>query len=81
MYFVHSFRVLESDENKSWTLATTDYGGEFVSAIKKGEVRASLGPLEWVGQLRDKMKMIWELKVERQLDCLCEQRGLVATSQ
>eukprot|EP00241_Pyramimonas_parkeae_P001317 CAMPEP_0114252340 /NCGR_PEP_ID=MMETSP0058-20121206/15780_1 /TAXON_ID=36894 /ORGANISM="Pyramimonas parkeae, CCMP726" /LENGTH=550 /DNA_ID=CAMNT_0001366259 /DNA_START=264 /DNA_END=1916 /DNA_ORIENTATION=+ len=40
VYFVHSFRVLESDENKSWTLATTDYGGEFVSAIKKGEVMA-----------------------------------------
>lgn len=39
-YFVHSYRALPTPENRDWVLATSDYGGEFVSAIKKGEVSA-----------------------------------------
>jgi len=34
-YFVHSFCVLPSEENKEWQLSITDYGTEFVSAVQK----------------------------------------------
>ncbi|GAQ79954.1 glutamine amidotransferase and cyclase [Klebsormidium nitens] len=39
-YFVHSYRAVETPENRDWVLATSEYGGEFVSAVKKGEVEA-----------------------------------------
>ena len=39
MYFVHSFRAVPEPANADWVLATTDYGGEFVSALKRGEAR------------------------------------------
>ena len=38
-YFVHSYRATEAPENRDWVLATSEYGGDFVSAVKKGEVR------------------------------------------
>lgn len=37
-YFVHSYRATESPDNKEWVLATSEYGGDFISAVKKGEV-------------------------------------------
>jgi hypothetical protein len=37
-YFVHSYRATESPDNKDWVLATSEYGGDFISAVKKGEV-------------------------------------------
>ena len=40
MYFVHSFRAVPQPANADWVLATSDYGGEFVSALKRGEARA-----------------------------------------
>ncbi|KAK3246846.1 hypothetical protein CYMTET_43634 [Cymbomonas tetramitiformis] len=40
VYFVHSFRALETEKNSEWVLSTTDYGGEFVSSIQKGQVTA-----------------------------------------
>lgn len=42
MYFVHSFRAVPEPANADWVLATTDYGGEFVSALKRGEARPRL---------------------------------------
>lgn len=38
MYFVHSYRANVTEDNKDWVLATSDYGGEFVAAVNKGEV-------------------------------------------
>lgn len=38
-YFVHSYYVDPSDE--SWVAATTDYGGAFVSAVRRGNVFAT----------------------------------------
>ncbi|CAM6100851.1 unnamed protein product [Calypogeia fissa] len=40
VYFVHSYRATPSDANKEWVLATSDYGGEFIAAVKKGNVHA-----------------------------------------
>ncbi len=40
LYFVHSFRAEESEANRDWVLATTDYGENFVSAVQKGNVAA-----------------------------------------
>lgn len=40
VYFVHSYRALPNERNKEWVSATTNYGGQFVSAIKKGNVEA-----------------------------------------
>uniref|UniRef100_A0A7S0VE98 Glutamine amidotransferase domain-containing protein n=1 Tax=Hemiselmis tepida TaxID=464990 RepID=A0A7S0VE98_9CRYP len=40
-YFVHSFRVLPTAENKEWVLSLTDYGSTdaaFVSSVQKGSV-------------------------------------------
>ena len=39
VYFVHSFRAVPEPANADWVLATTEYGGEFVSALKRGEAR------------------------------------------
>lgn len=40
VYFVHSYRAIPSDANKDWVSATCNYGGEFIAAIKKGNVHA-----------------------------------------
>jgi len=40
LYFVHSFRALENEKNKDWILTTTNYDGEFVSGVQKGNVAA-----------------------------------------
>ncbi len=40
VYFVHSYRAVPSKENSDWILSTTDYGGEFISAVQKGNVVA-----------------------------------------
>jgi imidazole glycerol-phosphate synthase len=40
LYFVHSFRALPTQENRDWVLATTTYGGEFISAVQQGNVTA-----------------------------------------
>lgn len=39
LYFVHSYHV-PVDSSSDWTLATTDYGIEFVSAVAHGNVAA-----------------------------------------
>ncbi|CAL8471931.1 g11473 [Coccomyxa elongata] len=41
VYFVHSFRATPSPENEDWVLATSHYGGDFISAVQKGEVNAT----------------------------------------
>ena len=41
VYFVHSYRALPSEANSDWVLATSQYGGEFVSALHQGEVYAT----------------------------------------
>ncbi len=43
VYFVHTFRALPEPANADWVLATTEYGGEFVSAVKRGEVLPGRG--------------------------------------
>jgi len=40
LYFVHSYRGVPDGADRGWVLATTDYGGEFVSAVQRGEVAA-----------------------------------------
>jgi glutamine amidotransferase/cyclase len=40
LYFVHSFRAMETPENKEWVLTTTNYGDEFISGVQKGNVCA-----------------------------------------
>ncbi len=39
-YFVHSYRAEATAENADWTLAETDYGGAFISAVQRGRVAA-----------------------------------------
>ncbi|GBG69520.1 hypothetical protein CBR_g4356 [Chara braunii] len=40
VYFVHSYRATMTSENADWVLATSNYGGEFIGAINKGDVYA-----------------------------------------
>jgi glutamine amidotransferase/cyclase len=40
LYFVHSYRAVPGPENADWSLALTDYGGEFLGAVQKGKVAA-----------------------------------------
>eukprot|EP00850_Spirogloea_muscicola_P014652 SM000106S14000 [mRNA] locus=s106:420221:424884:- [translate_table: standard] len=48
VYFVHSYRALpviaaatpQTEDNKDWVSATSNYGGDFISAVKKGNVEA-----------------------------------------
>jgi glutamine amidotransferase/cyclase len=40
LYFVHSYRAVPEPANADWTLAYTDYGGEFLSAVQHGDVAA-----------------------------------------
>ncbi|KAK9839700.1 hypothetical protein WJX81_007064 [Elliptochloris bilobata] len=41
VYFVHTYRAVPDAANADWVLATSEYGGEFVSALKCGEVHAT----------------------------------------
>jgi glutamine amidotransferase/cyclase len=40
LYFVHSYHAVPAPAGEDWVLATTDYGGRFVSAVQKGNVLA-----------------------------------------
>lgn len=40
LYFVHSFRATGSAGIRDWILTGTDYGGEFVSGVQRGNVAA-----------------------------------------
>ncbi len=40
LYFVHSYYASLTEKSADWTLATTDYGLEFVSAVKRGNCTA-----------------------------------------
>lgn len=40
LYFVHSYYVPFEEQQKDWTLALTDYGTPFVSAVEKGNIHA-----------------------------------------
>ena len=40
LYFVHSYRPVPDRSESEWILTTTDYGGEFVSGVQKGNVVA-----------------------------------------
>ncbi len=40
LYFVHSYYASLANESEDWTLATTDYGLKFVSAVKRGNCTA-----------------------------------------
>nr|VFJ63379.1 MAG: glutamine amidotransferase / cyclase [Candidatus Kentron sp. DK] len=40
LYFVHSYRAVPESNNADWTLACTDYGSRFLSAVQKGNVAA-----------------------------------------
>jgi len=40
LYFVHSYRALPEPASQDWVLASTDYGGRFLSAVQKGSVLA-----------------------------------------
>lgn len=40
LYFVHSYRAIPDAENSDWTLATCDYGGDFIAAVSNGNVSA-----------------------------------------
>ncbi|XP_024393701.1 imidazole glycerol phosphate synthase hisHF, chloroplastic [Physcomitrium patens] len=40
VYFVHSYRATPTVENKDWVLATCNYGVDFISAVRKGNVYA-----------------------------------------
>ncbi|MDR3631084.1 MAG: imidazole glycerol phosphate synthase subunit HisF [Desulfocapsaceae bacterium] len=40
LYFVHSYYATITPENADWILSTTDYGGEYISAVAKGRVTA-----------------------------------------
>jgi len=39
-YFVHSYRAVPGPANADWSLAGTDYGGAFLSAVQQGRVAA-----------------------------------------
>ncbi|MCG6860358.1 MAG: imidazole glycerol phosphate synthase subunit HisF [Chromatiaceae bacterium] len=40
LYFVHSYRAVPEPANAPWSLALTDYDGEFLSGVQKGQVAA-----------------------------------------
>ncbi len=40
LYFVHSFYGEILDTNRSWILATSDYGVKFISAVQRGNIAA-----------------------------------------
>ncbi|PLX48964.1 MAG: imidazole glycerol phosphate synthase HisHF [Desulfobulbaceae bacterium] len=40
LYFVHSYHAPLQEANREWVLASTDYGGPFISAVQKGNIAA-----------------------------------------
>ena len=40
LYFVHSYRAMPSKANEEWVLTTTNYGDEFISGVRMGNVAA-----------------------------------------
>ncbi|MDR3089061.1 MAG: imidazole glycerol phosphate synthase subunit HisF [Desulfobulbaceae bacterium] len=50
LYFVHSFYAALNEKNRDWTLCTTTYGEEYISAVGKGEVIATQFHPEKSGQ-------------------------------
>ncbi|PID76513.1 MAG: imidazole glycerol phosphate synthase subunit HisH, partial [Deltaproteobacteria bacterium] len=40
LYFVHSYYAEITRENKDWLLTGTDYGGEFISGVSRGNLTA-----------------------------------------
>ncbi|KAM1873605.1 hypothetical protein ACFX13_007418 [Malus domestica] len=40
VYFVHSYRAMQSDENKDWVSSTCNYGDNFIASIRRGNVHA-----------------------------------------
>ncbi|NIM46090.1 MAG: imidazole glycerol phosphate synthase subunit HisF [Nitrososphaeria archaeon] len=40
LYFVHSYHPVPDERDSEWILTTTDYGGEFVSGVQRGNVSA-----------------------------------------
>ena len=41
VYFVHSFRATPTPANAEWVAATSEYAGEFIAALSKGQVTAT----------------------------------------
>ncbi|KAF5796417.1 putative histidine biosynthesis, imidazole glycerol phosphate synthase, subunit H [Helianthus annuus] len=40
VYFVHSYRAVPSEENEEWISSTCNYGIDFISSIRRGNVHA-----------------------------------------
>ncbi|KAL7610627.1 hypothetical protein Lser_V15G09718 [Lactuca serriola] len=40
VYFVHSYRAVPSEENKEWVSSTCNYGIDFISSVRRGNVHA-----------------------------------------
>ncbi|KAI3504413.1 hypothetical protein L1887_25871 [Cichorium endivia] len=40
VYFVHSYRAVPSEENKEWISSTCNYGIDFISSVRRGNVHA-----------------------------------------
>jgi len=40
-YFVHSYCAVKAEGNQDWVLSVTNYGGEFLSAVQKGNIMAT----------------------------------------
>lgn len=40
VYFVHSYRAVPSEENKDWVSSTCNYGIDFISSVRRGNVHA-----------------------------------------
>nr|GEZ81006.1 imidazole glycerol phosphate synthase hisHF, chloroplastic [Tanacetum cinerariifolium] len=40
VYFVHSYRAVPSKENEEWVSSTCNYGVDFISSIRRGNVHA-----------------------------------------
>lgn len=40
VYFVHSYRAIPSEENEEWVSSTCNYGIDFISSIRRGNVHA-----------------------------------------
>jgi len=51
LYFVHGFYAVPAENNRDWTLATTRYGKEYISAVAKGKVIATQFHPEKSGQV------------------------------
>ncbi|PWA86663.1 HIS HF [Artemisia annua] len=52
VYFVHSYRAVPSKENEEWVSSTCNYGIDFISSIRRGNLKFS----PWFAYSRKKMK-------------------------